>query len=213
MSHSRNPSALPFHPNASHSKSYPPTFHLLRMSHIRNPIRRRSTFSECLTSGILSSRRSTFFFIRRAFSLGFKITFLIKLCCRFYFWQTIFSYFLCFLKCFEISEESNSVIPSDGVYGINSCKINGLWWGLASINFLQNKNEFEWNVMRAIGDSICLVIWVIHFMFITMHQPHFVIARCRLLIKYASTSILVILYVCFVSHMCVIVSGIHYFRY
>ena len=76
--------------------------HSTRMSHTRNsapptfniPPRyltfgilpgQRSTFSGYLTSGILSDRRSTFFFILRAFSLGSKITFLIKLCCHFYF--------------------------------------------------------------------------------------------------------------------------------
>ena len=76
---------IPLSPDASHPESYSPTFHLPRMPHIRNPIRRRSTFFGCLTSRILSSRRSTFFFILRAFSLGSKITFLIKLCYRFYF--------------------------------------------------------------------------------------------------------------------------------
>ena len=69
VSHTRNLYPPPFHPDASHPESYPPTFHLPRMPHIRNPIRRRSTF----------------FFILRAFSLGSKITFLIKLCCHFHF--------------------------------------------------------------------------------------------------------------------------------
>ena len=74
VSHSQNSSPPPFHPDALHPESNPPTFHLSRVSHARNPIRRRSTF----------------FFILRAFSLGSKITFLIKLCCHFYFWQAIF---------------------------------------------------------------------------------------------------------------------------
>ena len=39
------------------------------------------------------------------------------------------------------------------------------------------------------------------------------VARCRLLIKYASTSTLIILYVCFDFHVCTIVLGIHYFPY
>ena len=91
----------PFHPDISHSEflrrhstrtSSHPEFlrrhsirmshtrnssrrHSIRMPHTRNPIRRRSTFSGCLTSRILSSRRSTFFFILRAFSLGSKIAF------------------------------------------------------------------------------------------------------------------------------------------
>ena len=85
------PPAPPFYPGVSHPEFYPRlTFHLLRVSHTRNPIRRRSTFSGCLISGILSSRRSTFFFTFRAFSLGSKIAFLIKLCCHFHFWQAIF---------------------------------------------------------------------------------------------------------------------------
>ena len=76
MSHIRSSIQLTFHLlRMSHIRnSIQPTFHLLRMSHIRNPIRRRSTF----------------FFIFRAFSGGFKITFLIKLCCHFYFRQAIF---------------------------------------------------------------------------------------------------------------------------
>ena len=95
------------------------TFYLIRIFHIRNSSHRhsirtshiwnsssfnippgcltsgimfgqRSTFSGYLTSGILSGWRLTFFFIVRAFSLGSKITFLIKLCCHFYFRQAIF---------------------------------------------------------------------------------------------------------------------------
>ena len=102
VSHSRNPfrghsirvfqnsSPAPFHPNVSRPESYPPTFHLLLMSHIRNSI--QSTFHLLRMSHIRNSLRrcSTFFFILRAFSLGSKIAFLIKLCCRFYFWQAIF---------------------------------------------------------------------------------------------------------------------------
>ena len=38
MSHTRNPSPPTFHPDVSHLESYPPTFHLFRMSHIRNSI-------------------------------------------------------------------------------------------------------------------------------------------------------------------------------
>ena len=47
-----------------------PTFNLLRISHIRNPVCRCSTFPGYLASGILSGRRSTFFSILRAFSWG-----------------------------------------------------------------------------------------------------------------------------------------------
>ena len=42
----------------SHPKFCPPMFHLLRMSHIRNSVRRHSTSSGYLTSGILSGQRS-----------------------------------------------------------------------------------------------------------------------------------------------------------
>ena len=38
MSHTWNPPPPTFHPDASHPESYPPTFHLFRMSHIRNSI-------------------------------------------------------------------------------------------------------------------------------------------------------------------------------
>ena len=156
ISHIRNSSPPIFHLDISHPESFPanippghitsetlprrhstrtshiinyvrPTFHFLRISHTRNSARRRSTFSGYLASGIPSGRRSTFYFILRV-SLGSKITFLIKLCCHFYFWQAIFVLPL-FLKCFKISKESNSVIPNNGVIGIGSCKINGLWWG------------------------------------------------------------------------------------
>ena len=120
MSHIRNSSPSPFHPDISHQEyfsAYIPlgclTSGILTSEILTSEIltskylsgrrstfsgyltfgilsRRRPAFSGCLTSGILSSRRSTFFFILRAFSLGSEITFLIKLCCHFYFWQTIF---------------------------------------------------------------------------------------------------------------------------
>ena len=139
VSHTRNPSAPPFYPGVIHPESFCAAFlsgcytpgillcrHSIRMPHTRNPIRRCSTFSRCLASGILSGRRFTFFFILTALSLGSKITFLIKLCCHFHFWQAIFILPL-FLKCFEISKESTSVIPNNGVIGIDSGKIK---WAL-----------------------------------------------------------------------------------
>ena len=59
VSRSRHSSPPPFL-RVSHSRiSSPPPF--LRVSHTRNPTRCHSTFSGCLTSGIQSSRRSTFF--------------------------------------------------------------------------------------------------------------------------------------------------------
>ena len=116
MSHIRNSSPPPLHPDVSHPEFCPanvqhstrishirnstrPTFHLLRISHIWNPVRRRSTFPGYLASRILSNRRPTFFFILRAFSLGSKITFLIKFCYHFYFWQAIFTFPLFFKMC------------------------------------------------------------------------------------------------------------------
>ena len=70
------PADVPPSPDVSHSEFCPPTSHLLRMSYIRNyvrpmshllrmsyiwnSVRRHLTFSGCLTSGILSGRRSTF---------------------------------------------------------------------------------------------------------------------------------------------------------
>ena len=47
-------------PDVSHPEFCLPTFHLLRMYHIWNSVRQHSTFSGCLTSGILSRRRPTF---------------------------------------------------------------------------------------------------------------------------------------------------------
>ena len=94
VSHSRNSSLPSFHPGVS----------LPKFLSAAIP-------SRCLTPGILSSRRSTFFFILRAFYLGSKITFLIKLCCHFHFWQAIFhTSSVLKRKCFEISKESNFVI-------------------------------------------------------------------------------------------------------
>ena len=54
--------------------------------------------------------------------------FLIKFASTFYL-ASNFQIFHDLLKCFKDKQESNSVIPSDGVYGIDSCKVNGLWWG------------------------------------------------------------------------------------
>ncbi|WJZ87702.1 hypothetical protein VitviT2T_007066 [Vitis vinifera] len=45
---------IPPLPNASHPEFCPSKFHLLWMPRIRNSVRRRSTFSGCLASGILS---------------------------------------------------------------------------------------------------------------------------------------------------------------
>ena len=147
VSHTRNSSPPPFHPGVSHPEFLSAAIpsgcltpgillrrHSTRISHIRNAIRRRSTFSGCLTSEIPSSRRSTFFFILRAFSLGSKITFLIKLCCHFYFQQAIFILPL-FLKCVEISKESNSVIPNNGVIRIDSGKIKRALVGARHMRF------------------------------------------------------------------------------
>ena len=153
MSRIRNSSPLTFHPDALHPEfcpanilpypnvSYPEFFSPdIPLGYLTSEILsgprsifsgylisgilsgRRSTFSGDLASGIMSDRHSTCFFILRAFSLGSKITFLIKLCCHFYFQQAIFILPL-FLKCVEISKESNSVIPNNGVIRIDSGKI------------------------------------------------------------------------------------------
>ena len=54
------PADIPPSLDVSHPEFCPPTSHLLRMSHIRNFVRRHPTFSGCLTSEILSGRHSTF---------------------------------------------------------------------------------------------------------------------------------------------------------
>ena len=114
MSHTRN----------SSPPSFPPGVSLPEFLSVAIP-------SRCLTPGILSSRRSTFFFILRAFSLGSKITFLIKLCCHFHFWQAIFhTSSVLKRKCFEISKESNFVILNKWNLWIWSMqKWTRLWWG------------------------------------------------------------------------------------
>ena len=81
MSHTRNSSPPPFHPDVSHPKFFSTAIpsgcltsgillcqHSTRTSHIRNPVRRRLTFPGYLAFGILSGRRSAFFSILRAFS-------------------------------------------------------------------------------------------------------------------------------------------------
>ena len=76
MSHTQNPSPLPFHLGVSHPEFYPadvppssdishpesclPTFHLPRISRIRNPVRRRSTLFSILGSIFLRFPRSHF---------------------------------------------------------------------------------------------------------------------------------------------------------
>ena len=62
MSHIRNPIQPTFYLiRMSHIRNpVRPTFHILRMSHIRNPVWPTSTFSGCLTFGILFGRHSTF---------------------------------------------------------------------------------------------------------------------------------------------------------
>ena len=52
------PANVPSPPDISHLEFSPPTFHLLQISHILNSIRRHSTSSAYLTSGILSRRHS-----------------------------------------------------------------------------------------------------------------------------------------------------------
>ena len=49
------PANIPPHLDISHPEFYPPTFHLLRISYIRNSVRQRSTSFGYLTSGILSA--------------------------------------------------------------------------------------------------------------------------------------------------------------
>ena len=51
------------------------------------------------------------------------------------FWRATFEFFI-ILKYFKINMNLNSVIPSDGIYGINSCKNNGLWWGPYICDFM-----------------------------------------------------------------------------
>ena len=149
MPHIRNSSPPTFHPGISHPKFFsvdvPPgyltsgilssrrsTFSGYLTSGILSG--RRSTFPGYLAFGILSGRRSTFFFILKAFSFGSKIAFLIKFGCHFYFWQAIFILPL-FLQCFEISKESDSVIPNNGVIGIDSGKIKRALVGARHMRF------------------------------------------------------------------------------
>ena len=61
----------------------PSTFHLLRVSHIRNPI-----LQILLNPGVQIVLIAPYFILR--VSLSSKITFLTKLCCHFHFWQAIF---------------------------------------------------------------------------------------------------------------------------
>ena len=119
----RNPSPPPFPLGCLTSgNSVCPTFHLPRISHIRNPI-----LYVLLNPGVQIVLIASYFLLR--VSLSSKITFLIKLCCHFHFWQAIFIFPL-FLKCFEICKESSSVISNNGVIGIDSGKIK---WALVGV--------------------------------------------------------------------------------
>ena len=80
--------------------------------------------------------------------------------------------FFMILKCFKINMNLNSVIPNNGIYGINSCKNKLGFGGGPTWNkiFFKIRMNFEWSVIRAIVGSLsCLVIWMIYFMFVTMH--------------------------------------------
>ena len=158
MSHTRNPSPPPFPsgrlaPGIPSPPHFPPgcltsgnsirsTFHLLRISHIRNPVPPPFPLG-CLTSG--NSVRLTFCLLRMSHirnlapppfpspgvlhfkfsSLRFqvlKITFLIKIG-RHFLSGKPFSHLLCLKKkCFEISKESNFVILNNGIHGFGPCK-------------------------------------------------------------------------------------------
>ena len=89
--------------------------HLPQVPRSRNPI-----LQLLLSPGIQMVPIVSYLVLR--VSLSFIIAFSIELCCHFYFRQTIFISPL-FLKCFELSKESISVIPNNGVIGIGSSKM------------------------------------------------------------------------------------------
>ena len=98
--------------------------HSIRMSHIRNSSPPHSTWLSYIRNPVPPPFPSPDVLHFKFSSLGFqvlKITFLIKIGCHFLSGKP-FSHLLCFKKCFEISKGSNSVISSDGIYGISSCK-------------------------------------------------------------------------------------------
>ena len=221
MSHIRNSSPPPLHPDVSHPEFCPaniqhstqishirnstrPTFHLLRISHIRNPVRRHSTFPGYLAFEILSSRRPTFFFILRVFSLGSKITFLIKFCYHFYFWQAIFTFPLFFKMCwnkqgikFRNSEQWS--------YRIDSGKMKRVWWGPDIWDLIDLIIIHDWFILLYDMHEIILLI---------VHWPHFY--DSALLVRGPGTHPLpfwsFFMHV-FDSHMCMIDLSIHWFSY
>ena len=68
--------------------------------------------------------------------------FSIKICCH-YLRRTILTTST-ILKCFKDKHELNSVIPNNGICGINSCKNERLWWGPNICDFLMIDWLISW---------------------------------------------------------------------
>ena len=106
-----------------------------------------------------------------------------------------------FLKRFKKKQEFISVIPSNGVIGIKSCKINGLWWGPYISDFLM----INWLI-----DLIAMHDWFILFLNMRISictyplftDPASWYRICHWRSRYALILILIILYACSYFHMC-----------
>ena len=67
--------------------------------------------------------------------LDTKIPFSIKFGCHFPSGKPLL-HFSSFLKCFKISKNKIPWFSSNEIYGIDLCKINGLWWGPYICDFM-----------------------------------------------------------------------------
>ena len=112
-------------------------------------------------------------------------------------------------KLFWNKQKLNSVIPNDGIYGINSCKNKRVLAGAPHMCFM----------IDLLIDWLNYHAWLILFCSMTCSKLFFNCALTSFFDKLIVARrpgnifilILVFLYACFDSHMCMIVPGIHWF--
>ena len=98
------------------------------------------------------------------------------------------------------------------IHGINSYKNKTSFGGDPILLDVFFENQFDWIVTN--DDFVLnLVARELCFMSIICAITSFLIAHCGSLPKYVSTRILVILFACSDSHMCMIVLDIHWFTH
>ena len=104
-----------------------------------------------------------------------------------------------------ISMNEFSVIPNNGIYGINSCKINGFWWGPHICNW-----SLDWLIDRFDYDTwlIYPALWPARYkLFLNCALTLLLIAHGGSLPGYVPIFPLIVVYACPDSHMCMIYYG------